>query len=344
MSLCKGHSQTIKTISGRKIKTANLDAFIARNMDSLSVVGLSMAIIENGKIAYSKNCGFKNNKTKEQVNDSTLFEACSLSKPVFAFFVLKLVEKGIFDLDKPLYLYYQDPKVDTAKGYYKLLTARMVLCHASGFQNWRENEDFTKTLYFENKPGTKYGYSGEGYQYLAMAISKKMKISEQGLNDLFNNMVVKPLQLSSMNFTWNDKLAKYKAYSHQDGQPTDNGSQGPKNWFGSAGSLHTNAVDYGKFLMYNLNKKNWVSNQMLTIQKKLPPLEDSMHRALGFPYKKINGKTRFYHSGNNGDTRSYLHFYPKEKLGIVMFSNCDTFFKSNFAEILLKYFDEIMTD
>jgi CubicO group peptidase (beta-lactamase class C family) len=159
MSFCEVHSQTIKTISGRKIKTADLDAFIVKQMDSLSVIGLSMAIIENGKIAYSKNYGFKNNKTKEQVNDSTLFEACSLSKPVFAFFVLKLVEKGILDLDKPLYLYYQDPKVDTAKGYYKLLTARMVLCHASGFPNWRENEDFTKTLYFENKPGTKYGYS-----------------------------------------------------------------------------------------------------------------------------------------------------------------------------------------
>jgi CubicO group peptidase (beta-lactamase class C family) len=334
----------IKTIKGKQISINSLDSFIVKNMDSLQIPALSFAYIQNGKTVYYKNYGVKNFETKQPVNEATIFEACSMSKPVFSYFVLLLAQKKIIDLDKPLFLYYQDPLIDTSKSYYKLITARMILFHASGFPNWRKDEDFKNILYFENKPGTKYGYSGEGFQYLARVLGKILQVSDQQLNDMFVTEISKKLSVSNMNFTWKKGMENLKAYSHRNGKPTDNGSQGPKDWFGSAGSLHTNAKWYAKFINYFINHNSELSKQMLSLDSSMPSPENGFLRSFSFFKTRINNREIYFHSGNNGDTRSYCHFYKKEKIGIVMFSNCDLFFRSKFAEKLLAYLDEPFID
>jgi CubicO group peptidase (beta-lactamase class C family) len=332
--------RSIVTIKGNKILVTDLDGFIKRQMDSLHIPGLSLAIINKGKIAYYKNYGVKNSETGEKVDDNTIFEACSVSKPVFAYFILKQVEKGILLLDKPLYTYYSDPKIDTTNGYYKLVTARMVLNHCSGFPNWRKEEDDSNPLFFINKPGTKYGYSGEGYQYLARVLGKLLRKTDQELNDYFQKEVVQPTKINSMNFTWNDSLQPLKAFSHSKGKPTDNSSQGPPDWFGAAGSLHTSAKDYAQFLVAIMNSRNKIGKKLVTLQTALPTEPDSLYRSFGFPYKISRGKIRYYHMGNNSDTRAYCHFYKAEGMGIVMFGNCDNFFSSGFAQKVLAYIEE----
>jgi CubicO group peptidase (beta-lactamase class C family) len=69
------------------------------------------------------------------VNDQTLFEAASVSKPIFAYFVMRMVEKGLLNLDTPLYKYLPYPDIEHDDRY-KLITARMVLNHTTGFPNW----------------------------------------------------------------------------------------------------------------------------------------------------------------------------------------------------------------
>ncbi len=335
-----GEGKSITTIKGNKILVAALDMFINKQMDSLNIPGLSLAVINKGKIVYYKNYGVKNSETGEKVNNNTIFEACSVSKPVFAYFVLKQVEKGILQLEKPLYTYYTDPKIDTTNGYYKLVTARMVLNHCSGFPNWRKDEDDSNPLFFINKPGTKYGYSGEGYQYLARVLGRILHKTDQELNDYFQAEVVQPLKIASMNFTWHDTLQPLKAFSHRKGKPTDNTSQGPPDWFGAAGSLHTSAKDYAKFLLAIMNKNNKLGKKLLTLQMGLPTEPDSLYRSFGFPYKLTNAGMRYYHMGNNSDARAYCHFYKNEGIGIVMFGNCDNFFSSGFAQKLLAYMEE----
>ena len=69
-----------------------------------------------------------------------MFEAASMSKPVFAYVVMKLCETGVLNLDTPLTTYtadrflQDDPRLD-------LITARHVLSHTSGFQNWRSEQE-----------------------------------------------------------------------------------------------------------------------------------------------------------------------------------------------------------
>ncbi len=64
-----------------------------------------MALIKDGKLVYYKTYGYKNSITREKVDSNTLFEAASVTKPVFAFAVQRLAERGVIDLNKPLYEY-----------------------------------------------------------------------------------------------------------------------------------------------------------------------------------------------------------------------------------------------
>src|SRR5690349_1724041 len=76
----------IKTISGRNVKIKNLDKFIKTTMDSLQIPGLSIAIINDAEVVYHRLFGVKNIETKEPVDNETIFEAASLSKPLFTYF------------------------------------------------------------------------------------------------------------------------------------------------------------------------------------------------------------------------------------------------------------------
>ena len=66
------------------------------------VPGISIAVIEDGRISWHGAFGTKNADTGEPVTDETIFEAASLSKPVFAYAVMKLVDRGVVALDTPL--------------------------------------------------------------------------------------------------------------------------------------------------------------------------------------------------------------------------------------------------
>ena len=105
-------------------------------MEKLKVPGLSVAVINDGKVVHQKTMGYTNVEEKLPITAETIFEGASLSKSVFAFFVMTYVEEGKLSLDKPLfeYLPYADIEYDDR---YKKITARMVLSHRSGFPNWR---------------------------------------------------------------------------------------------------------------------------------------------------------------------------------------------------------------
>lgn len=156
----QAEKNTIRTINKRGLEIVRFEAYVQHEMDSLKVPGLSIAVINDGDIVYSAELGVKNLATREPVDRHTLFEAASLSKPVFAHFTLLLAGRGVLNIDTPIYRYYMDKEVDFSDERYKLLTARMVLNHASGWPNWRQSPQ--DRLIFGFKPGTRLGYSGEG--------------------------------------------------------------------------------------------------------------------------------------------------------------------------------------
>jgi CubicO group peptidase (beta-lactamase class C family) len=308
-----------------------LDAFINTYRDYYNIPGVSLALIRDGNIVYHKTYGVKNSMSGEKVDASTLFEAASVTKPVFAFAVQRLAERDVIDLDKPLYQYlpYDDIAHDEK---YKLITARHVLTHRTGFPNWRwMNADSKLDLKFT--PGTSYGYSGEGFEYLKMVVEK---ITGKKVEQVLKEEVIEPMELYHTFFSKNDSLVKTAANGHYDGMPTE--KQFP-DAPGMAYSMHTEAKIFTRFMIYLLEQKGLKPAMYDTMLSK----HSDFTRDPGDPVPKIPaymgmsleiretpfGKS-FGHGGNNGDFKCKFEVYKEAKMGYVIFTN------SNTSDVLLK--------
>src|SRR5262249_9297862 len=83
----------------------DLERQMPKWMQEARVRGLSIVIIKDAKLGWRRGFGVKDNASEEPVDNDTMFEAASMSKPVFAYVVMKLCEKGVMNLDTPLTKY-----------------------------------------------------------------------------------------------------------------------------------------------------------------------------------------------------------------------------------------------
>jgi len=296
-------------------------------MDSIKMPGLSIAIINDAKIVYHKTFGVSNIESKEPVTNESLFEAASLSKPLFAYFVMKQVEKGILDLDKPLYEYLPYPDIAYDERY-KLITARKVLSHTSGFPNWRAQDNDEGKLTIKFTPGTEFNYSGEGYQYLEAVVEKINGTDMGGLDELFQKEITEKLHAESLYYLGNDKIKKNKVYGHNENGPTDNALF--DRTFGAAYSLHTEAVSYATFLCAMLNREGLKKSSFDEMLKEQVHFKDDNKLklevgqtgwGLGFAQKPTKNGMIHLHTGDNHDFQAYVMFVPEKKYGFVFFTN-----------------------
>lgn len=310
-------------------------------MKEKKIPGLSIAIIENSEIVLHLELGVKNSQTKEPIDKNTVFEAASLSKPVFAYGVLKLVEKGQLNLDKPLteYLAYSDIKNDERVN---LITARMVLAHTSGFPNWRPKDE---PLNIHFQPGERFSYSGEGYLYLQKVIEQ---LSGLSLEDYIKKNVFIPLEMNHSTFIWvNDNR---KAEGHNpDGSPVENWTEPPN----AAFTLHTSSLDYAKFvlaILKGVGLKSETINEMFqfhvkvqegsttSIEKSSDRLSDSVSWGLGWGLQHTKIGDSFWHWGDNRGVKCFIVGFKNSKRAIIIFTNSSNGL-SAISEIIQKYLD-----
>lgn len=169
--------------------TDNLEQLLKSN----NIPTLGLGIIEDGKLTEIKVYGKLNDKISASYN--SLFNVASLTKPVTAITVLRLVSLGKWNLDEPLDKYFVDPDISKDPRH-KKLTTRLILSHQTGFPNWRwMNND--KKLRFEFDPGTKYQYSGEGFEYLRKALENKF---HKSLEELAKEFVFQPLDMKDTSY------------------------------------------------------------------------------------------------------------------------------------------------
>jgi len=302
----------IKTLSGRTLETKSIDSFIRYQMDSLKIPALSIAIIQKGKVIYYKATGVRNEK-HEAIDTATLFEAASMTKPVFAYAVHKLIQQGKLSLDTPLYRYYpyNDISYDDR---YKLITARMVLDHTTGFPNWRDGRELT----IGSDPGTNYGYSGEGYVYLGFVVSH---LIHKPIEDITNQEVFRPLGIRNSYLIENKYVLDHLADGKKDNKEW--GRNGPWQGPNVASSLRTEAKEYAKFvieLMRENRSSGTVFQQMSAPQMKI---DSNKWVCLGIFMEQTPYGIAYSHGGNNNNRyNSNFKFYKDHDLGYVFFMNC----------------------
>lgn len=257
-------------------------------------------------------------------SQESVFEAASLSKPVFAYAVLKLVQQGKLDLDAPVLKYLPngyahryvavraDSKIDQVSDP-KLseVTVRMALNHTSGLPNWSDGP-----LFFNNKPGVKWQYSGEGYVLLQRAVEA---VTGENLADFMRRTVFNPLGMTHSAYTRQANLENHLVRgSDSFGSVL---TSYPLREPVAAFTLYTSAGDYGRFLV-TLLKDDRILAQI--VESPVPVSHKlDLSWGLGWGLEQNRGALSLWHWGNNSGYRNFVMASPRTGDGFVMFTNSD---------------------
>lgn len=232
-----------------------IDADVQRMMTSTGTSGFALAVIDRGQVVHALTYGARNAAGDPLTTGSIMYGA-SLTKSAFAYFVLQLVEAGKLELDKSIAQYlpkplpeYSDP--DTANRYarwsdlagddrWKKLTPRMLLNHASGFNNFGFMEPDGK-LRFHFEPGSRYSYSGDGIILLQFVIEKGLGIN---VGDEMQKGIFAPLQMKDSSLIWRSDFAGRAADGWTiDGKPVPHDDRSKVR---AAGSMDTTIADVAR--------------------------------------------------------------------------------------------------
>ena len=326
---------------GKEVSTDSIEVFLESQMKALDVPGVSLVIINEGEVVYHLVEGYADIDEKERVTKRTIFEGASLSKPLFAYFVMGFVEEGKLDLDRPLheYLPYEDIAYDER---YKKITARMVLAHTSGFPNWRSDHEGGK-LFISFEPGSAFQYSGEGYQYLANVLAHILETDDAGLEKVYQERVARPLNMKYTKYLQGSYNMQNKAQGYKDGKAV--GEDDDPKIFGSAFSIHSEALDFSSWLIALMNREGLSEesyNELFKTQFVLPDGHPQKQAGitdwtLGFARASMPFGSAYGHGGNNPGYSSIFIIAPEIKWGYVMFTN------SNQSPLPLMFLQYLLT-
>lgn len=264
---------------------------------------------------------------------STVYQACSVSKVVFSYCVMRLIDRGIIDLDKPLWEYlgyvedrFQNVSDDAEKNaknveYAKMLTARIVLTHRTALPNWAANGGpNTAKLVFKEQPDLSYNYSGEGIWYLQRVIEH---ITGMGLEAIAQQECFVPLGMTSTSYAWQPEYAQLAAYGYS--ADLVRSGQASSMQANAAYSMRTNVKDFSLFieaLMEGKGLSREIHQEMFRPQSYLD--EEGRYFGLGIRINPNAGQECgpvYVHSGSNFNFRCRFWIFPKLKTYFVYFTN-----------------------
>lgn len=300
-------------------------------MNAVNIAGVGIAVVDGEQLAYSAVFGTLNSPSRRSLTLTTQFQAASLSKPVFAYTVLKLSEEGVLDLDTPLMRYRATPPCDDPRA--EQITARHVLSHTTGFPSWRDEDAEGKGgLRILVDPGTAFCYSGEGFQYLQQTIEH---LTQQPLHTLIKTKLLAPLGMNHSTFGWAIPGPEITLDENNNPVPVmdEEGNivgDGPYLMSHAAYSLLTTAEDYGRFLVAMMNpvindtvRLNPVSvARMLTPQVQVGQ-RPALHWGLGWGIQQTVVGEIAWHWGGQNNYFNYAAFLPKQRKGVAIFTNTD---------------------
>lgn len=232
-----------------------IDAAVRRSMERTGARGLALAVIEDGRVSMIRTFGHRN-AAGAPLEANTVMYGASLTKTVFAYMLMQLVDEGRIDLDRsiadylprPLTAYSEAEEEPYAPWHHlagnerwRRLTPRLLLSHRSGFANFAFLEPDGR-LKFHFDPGARYAYSGEGMILLQFVLERGLGLD---LGAEMQRRVFDRFGMTDTSMTWRPDFARNLA----DGWKAD-GSVEPHDERGSvraAGSMDTTIADFARF-------------------------------------------------------------------------------------------------
>jgi CubicO group peptidase (beta-lactamase class C family) len=243
----------IERLDGSKISIAEADAFARKTLEAAHVTGAQITVLTDGKLVWSAAYGLRGKNPDLPMARETTTWAASITKSVFATYVMQLVERGEFDIDKPVakqlpkpldeYNAYRESATEIVKTpEWAKVTPRILLAHASGLLNFVTMEPDKKLrLHFE--PGTRFSYSGEGINLVQFLIEQQ---KGKPLNELMDDAIFNPLQMRRTAIIFRPTLLPDVADRFDLNEKFRSQTRrGPSR---AAGSMTTSADDLAKFV------------------------------------------------------------------------------------------------
>jgi CubicO group peptidase (beta-lactamase class C family) len=267
-----------------------------------------------------------------------LFEAASLTKPLFAYGVYTLVRDKRIELDRPLFEYLEEPAIKGDDERLRGITARMVLSHTSGIPNkitrrWGmtafeiEASNAPDPVKLEFEPGSNIRYSGEAYNYLQHIVEI---ITGQRLDLFMKDTVLGPLAMNESFFVWDDTKETSFAIPHDESGRAVNEWQWRFREPMAAGTLITTIADYAKFLSAMLSNRKFnhsmpTQNLLTTeIDKMLQPQfksKEGFSWSLGWGLEERQNETFFWQWGDKPGFQHFAAGSRSRKKAIVVLTN-----------------------
>jgi CubicO group peptidase (beta-lactamase class C family) len=313
-----------------RLRTAERKRLVAEVLERHGVPGAALVLLRDSRVTAIEVAGVRSAAGGEPVTEETIFEVASLSKPVFTLAVRELSARGVLDLDRPLTSYLPLPYAHEHRPWrppgesevdwvddprLSRITAKTVLTHTTGFPNWA----FERDLALEFTPGERWQYSGEGFVFLQRVVER---ITGRPLDEHVNETVFAPLAMSSSSFLWKDRFGGRFATGHdRKGAPREKSR--PVRAL-SAGSLHTTAPDYGRFLQSMLSPEG-EGTVLQSLARPLVEVDEALGLSwgLGWGIAKRGAESFAWHWGSNPGFQSFVMISLRDRSGLLLLTNSE---------------------
>jgi CubicO group peptidase (beta-lactamase class C family) len=321
-----------------------LDELVPQLLKENDVPGAAVALVRDGEVAWSAGYGLADRERGVPVTADTVFQVASISKPVTAWGVMRLVESGQLELDAPVEQYltrwHLPPSSYDAGG----VTIRRLLSHTAGLslggypgispdqplptleESLSGKNGGAGDVRITMEPGAQFSYSGGGYTLLQLVIEE---VTGESFSEFMQEQVLHPLGMLHSGFEWRTDLRPATAVAYSEtGAPVPNYLFTEK----AAAGLYTTAPDLARFVAAEMPGPSGkpAGRGVLTADTLAlmftPVLQGQGETAYGLGHQistQPDGSKVASHGGVNAGWRAFFAALPEQGEGIVILTNSD---------------------
>lgn len=340
-------AQQLRRLDGTLISTSDAEAFARQTLSAHRVTGAQIVVVERGRLVWSFAYGLRSKNPDLPMEAGTTTWAASITKGVFAVYAMQLVERGELKLDQPLaemlpraldsYEPYRSTASELVKDpAWRLVTPRHLLSHSSGLLNFAFLES-DKKMRLHFAPGSRYGYSGEGFNLLQFAIEQRLG---RPLDSLMREAILAPAGMSRTGMLYRPEFEANVADRFDANEAfLAKTRRAPAR---AAGNMMTSAEDLGRFAGALLSRKLIRARSLRellkpelrirTLHQFGPPTEvpggeaDRVGLAYGLGWglltKTPHGRA-FFKEGHGDGAQNYMICFERRQHCMILLTNSD---------------------
>ncbi|RFZ91343.1 class A beta-lactamase-related serine hydrolase [Mucilaginibacter conchicola] len=309
------------------------EQYFKEKMASDHIVGLSAAIIMDGKVIWQQGFGYADRENKTAMTPQTVVNIGSITKTFTALALMQLNEQGKLDINQSLKTYLPRFRPMARPGISPdKITVKSVMTHTSGIQSdiWKnsdlESGKYTDVPGFVNQtyllyPAGMVGlYSNAGYNLLGNVIKG---VSQEDYADYIHRHILDPLGMSHSGFAMDSLQNRSKIYAYGQNfrvfELRDIAS----------GGIYTSLNDFTQYATGLLKAYRGESNaiiksgslrKMFSLQNASVPIETNK-KGLGWFMFKNDSTFAVYHAGSAGFAQAKLLLIPDKNAAVIVMTN-----------------------